>query len=151
MYSLLSRNINLRPDRRRSKQLTRLESDSELRFYGSTTKQTRSSSMNAKALKFIEESRFAQKLLMWLVMLGTCMVIGDGVLTPAISGKQNSFICFFYAAIKCIFLTYSSHKYIFPHVIVYIYMYVVCVSVFVFSSAVGDRWHQVTKPEPKPG
>ncbi|KAJ7544627.1 hypothetical protein O6H91_09G086500 [Diphasiastrum complanatum] len=33
----------------------------------------------------IEKSNFLQNLLLLLVLLGTCMVIGDGILTPAIS------------------------------------------------------------------
>lgn len=106
LYSLLSRTINLRPGGGgRSKQLTRLESDAELRFYGpAQEKETRSSrAFNTKALKFIEGSRFMQIALMWLVMLGTCMVIGDGVLTPAISGK-GIIIFMLFSFIELLFL-----------------------------------------------
>jgi K+ transporter len=52
------------------------------------------------ALKFIEQSKFAQQGLLLLALLGTCMVIGDGVLAPAVSGKISSFFW-----LKC-FLVY---------------------------------------------
>lgn len=34
----------------------------------------------------LEKHKFLQRLLLFLALIGTCMVIGDGVLTPAISG-----------------------------------------------------------------
>jgi K+ transporter len=36
----------------------------------------------------LERHRVLQKLLLLLALLGTCMVIGDGVLTPAVSGRR---------------------------------------------------------------
>jgi len=36
--------------------------------------------------KKLEGSYVLQKVLLLIVLLGTCMVIGDGILTPAISG-----------------------------------------------------------------
>lgn len=36
----------------------------------------------------LEKSKFAKVLLVFLAILGTSMVIGDGVLTPCISGQQ---------------------------------------------------------------
>lgn len=36
--------------------------------------------------KKLEGSYIFQKVLLFIVLLGTCMVIGDGILTPAISG-----------------------------------------------------------------
>ncbi|KAH6559474.1 hypothetical protein KP509_1Z006500 [Ceratopteris richardii] len=39
----------------------------------------------SKAKRWIEESYYAQRLLLLLVLLGTAMLIGDGILTPAIS------------------------------------------------------------------
>lgn len=36
----------------------------------------------------LEGSPSLQKVLLLIVLLGTCMVIGDGILTPSISGKQ---------------------------------------------------------------
>ena len=34
----------------------------------------------------LEQSNFGKRCLLILVLVGTCMVIGDGVLTPCISG-----------------------------------------------------------------
>lgn len=39
----------------------------------------------------LESSNFAKYVLLFATMLGTSMVIGDGVLTPCISGTFNSF------------------------------------------------------------
>lgn len=36
--------------------------------------------------KFFERSLVARRLLLFVAMLGMCMLIGDGILTPAISG-----------------------------------------------------------------
>jgi KUP system potassium uptake protein len=36
----------------------------------------------------LEGSKILQKVLLVIVLFGTCMVIGDGILTPAISGKS---------------------------------------------------------------
>lgn len=36
--------------------------------------------------KFFEQSVIARRVLLFVAMLGTCMLIGDGILTPAISG-----------------------------------------------------------------
>lgn len=36
--------------------------------------------------KLFEKSIVARRLLLFIAMLGTCMLIGDGILTPAISG-----------------------------------------------------------------
>jgi KUP system potassium uptake protein len=43
---------------------------------------------------WIEKHKNLHTALLVVVMLGTCMVIGDGVLTPAISGKFT-FIMFY--------------------------------------------------------
>jgi hypothetical protein len=39
----------------------------------------------------LEKSKFAKLFLLFATMLGTSMVIGDGVLTPCISGFNPSF------------------------------------------------------------
>jgi KUP system potassium uptake protein len=39
--------------------------------------------------KKLEGSPVLQRLLLLLVLIGTSMVIGDGILTPAISGVSN--------------------------------------------------------------
>lgn len=36
--------------------------------------------------KFFEKSIVARRILLFIAMLGMCMLIGDGILTPAISG-----------------------------------------------------------------
>lgn len=41
--------------------------------------------------KTLEKYNFLQKLLLVLALIGTCMVIGDGVLTPAISGIRRNY------------------------------------------------------------
>ena len=45
------------------------------------------SGFGSRLKSILEKYRVLQKLLLVLALLGTCMVIGDGVLTPAISGK----------------------------------------------------------------
>ena len=40
----------------------------------------------------LEKSNFAKSLLLFATMLGTSMVIGDGVLTPCISGLHIHFL-----------------------------------------------------------
>jgi KUP system potassium uptake protein len=39
---------------------------------------------------WLEGNKKAQQVLLAVVMMGTCMLIGDGVLTPAISGEDCS-------------------------------------------------------------
>ncbi|XP_073044420.1 potassium transporter 26-like isoform X2 [Primulina eburnea] len=77
LYSYLCRHIKFRNNL--TIQDTRLPSDSNLIYYqqGSTIKN--------KSKAFIEKSNTAQFLLTFFVLLGTCMVIGDGALTPATS------------------------------------------------------------------
>lgn len=42
----------------------------------------------------LEKYRVLQRFLLILALLGACMVIGDGILTPAISGMHRAFCCF---------------------------------------------------------
>lgn len=42
----------------------------------------------------LEGSHILQKVLLIIVLFGTCMVIGDGILTPAISGKHHFHLAF---------------------------------------------------------
>lgn len=60
------------------------------------TRAKESESTLAKKLRhFIERHERAKFVLFVMVMLGTGLVIGDGILTPAISGGlQNLFSCF---------------------------------------------------------
>jgi KUP system potassium uptake protein len=45
--------------------------------------------------KLLEKHEKLQTALLIIVLLGTCMIIGDGVLTPAISGTSFCFPGFF--------------------------------------------------------
>ncbi|GAB2270024.1 Probable potassium transporter 17 [Dionaea muscipula] len=71
LYSLLCKNMNL--GIRSSK-----SSDSNVILYEGTRRQSR-------LAKFFEGSVVARRVLIFIAMLGMCMMIGDGVLTPAIS------------------------------------------------------------------
>ncbi|XP_008808087.3 potassium transporter 26-like [Phoenix dactylifera] len=77
IYSLLRQNIHFKG--KMIMPSTRLDSDSNLRYY------SRRSGLHSKAHKFLEKNSKAQILITIIVLLGTCMVIGDGALTPAIS------------------------------------------------------------------
>jgi KUP system potassium uptake protein len=58
----------------------------------------------AKSIKdAFERSSFAKSALLCLALLGTCMVIGDGILTPCISGHLN-FCCKFNVLVLFFFL-----------------------------------------------
>lgn len=54
----------------------------------------------------LEKSSFLQFLLLMLVLLSTCMVIGDGILTPAISGECSgcSYIMLYFSSFLLLFL-----------------------------------------------
>jgi KUP system potassium uptake protein len=43
----------------------------------------------------LEKRKVLQKFLLILALIGTCMVIGDGVLTPALSGDDDDKIMLF--------------------------------------------------------
>lgn len=47
---------------------------------------TRATETHTWLAKLFEKSLVARRLLLFIAMLGTCMLIGDGILTPAISG-----------------------------------------------------------------
>ncbi|KAA8533654.1 hypothetical protein F0562_030912 [Nyssa sinensis] len=76
LYSYLCRHINIQ-SKLVSIQNTRLESEENMTFY------TRGSALQSKTKNFIEKSSKAQIVITFVVLLGTCMVIGDGALTPA--------------------------------------------------------------------
>lgn len=48
-----------------------------------------SSSFGSRLKSTLEKHRVLQRFLLVLALIGTCMVIGDGVLTPAISGNHE--------------------------------------------------------------
>jgi KUP system potassium uptake protein len=58
--------------------------DEELTTYSRST--FHEQSFAAKTKSWLEEYAFRKNALLILVLVGTCMVIGDGILTPAISG-----------------------------------------------------------------
>ncbi|XP_017702526.2 potassium transporter 26-like [Phoenix dactylifera] len=77
LYSLLRQNIHFKG--KMIMPSTRLDSDINLRYH------SKGSGLQSKAQKFLEKNSIAQIVITVIVLLGTCMVIGDGALTPAIS------------------------------------------------------------------
>ncbi|XP_031095405.1 potassium transporter 26-like [Ipomoea triloba] len=77
LYSQLCQHINIR-SKLAIQSCMKGEPDDGPVYYGGSGGQLR-----AKAKKFIENSPGAQNFLTFIVLLGTCMVIGDGTLTPA--------------------------------------------------------------------
>ncbi|XP_009765361.1 potassium transporter 11-like [Nicotiana sylvestris] len=77
LYSLLCRHakINTIPNQHRT--------DEELTTYSRST--FHEHSFAAKTKRWLEAYPFRKNALLILVVVGTCMVIGDGILTPAIS------------------------------------------------------------------
>lgn len=59
--------------------------DEELTTYSRTT--FHEHSFAAKTKRWLEKGTSRKNSLLILVLVGTCMVIGDGILTPAISGN----------------------------------------------------------------
>ncbi|KAK4762862.1 hypothetical protein SAY86_008630 [Trapa natans] len=80
LYSLLCRHarINSLPNCQ--------QADEELSEYkGEGVSLLPRTSFGARLKSSLEKHRFLQRSLLFLALIGTCMVIGDGVLTPAIS------------------------------------------------------------------
>ncbi|XP_028785818.1 potassium transporter 10 [Neltuma alba] len=77
LYSLLCRHANIKtiPNQHRT--------DEELTTYSRSTIHERS--FAAKTQRWLEEKASRKNAILILVLVGTCMVIGDGILTPAIS------------------------------------------------------------------
>ncbi|KAK7303879.1 hypothetical protein RJT34_14797 [Clitoria ternatea] len=77
LYSLLCRHANIQiiPNQHRT--------DEELTTYSRST--IRENSFAAKTKRWLEGHAFTKNTILMLVLVGTCMVIGDGILTPAIS------------------------------------------------------------------
>lgn len=86
LYSLLCRHakVNTIPNQHRT--------DEELTTYSRNT--IRKQSFAAKTQRWLEAHAFKKNALLLLVLVGTCMVIGDGILTPAISGNFGSLTSF---------------------------------------------------------
>ncbi|PHU25213.1 hypothetical protein BC332_03545 [Capsicum chinense] len=79
LYSLLCRHAKIKtiPNQHRT--------DEELTTYSRST--FHEHSFAAKTKRWLEAYPFRKNALLILVVVGTCMVIGDGILTPAISGR----------------------------------------------------------------
>uniref|UniRef100_A0A5B7BUM9 Potassium transporter n=1 Tax=Davidia involucrata TaxID=16924 RepID=A0A5B7BUM9_DAVIN len=77
LYSLLCRHAKIKtiPNQHRT--------DEELTTYSRST--FHEHSVAAKTKRWLEGNAFRRNALLMLVLVGTCMVIGDGILTPAIS------------------------------------------------------------------
>lgn len=84
MYSLICRyaNVNLLPNRQLAD-----EHISSFKLKLPTPELERA--LNIK--ETLEHKSYLKKLLLLLVLMGTSMIIGDGILTPAISGIWPSF------------------------------------------------------------
>ncbi|WVZ79083.1 hypothetical protein U9M48_026708 [Paspalum notatum var. saurae] len=78
LYSLLRQHVNFN-GKTMPMPVTRLASDANLKFH------SKKSSLQPRMLKFLEGSPIAQAVITYLVLVGTCMVMGDGALTPSIS------------------------------------------------------------------
>ncbi|KAK8946183.1 Potassium transporter 26 [Platanthera guangdongensis] len=85
LYSLLRQHVNMKG--RMIIPSSRLESDLSLHYH------SKGSKLQSKAKKFLEQNSKVQTLITFIVLLGTCMVIGDGALTPAISEDFCSRTC----------------------------------------------------------
>ena len=80
LYSLLCRHA-------RVSSLPNCQSvDEELSTYKDITEPNNQTNFGSRLKSALERHRVLQKCLLVLALIGTCMVIGDGVLTPAISG-----------------------------------------------------------------
>lgn len=79
LYSLLCRHAKIKtiPNQHRT--------DEKLTTYSRTP--IHEHSFAAKTKRWLEAHALKKNALLVLVLLGTCMVIGDGILTPAISGE----------------------------------------------------------------
>lgn len=81
LYSLLCRHAKVKtiPNQHRT--------DEELTTYSRST--FHEQSFAAKTKRWLERRASRKNALLILVLVGTCMVIGDGILTPAISGMSH--------------------------------------------------------------
>ncbi|KAJ6705770.1 POTASSIUM TRANSPORTER [Salix purpurea] len=78
LYSLLCRHAKVKTIPNQD------HSDEKLTTYSHSTFHEKS--FAAKTKRWLESHTFRKNSLLVLVLVGTCMVIGDGILTPAISG-----------------------------------------------------------------
>ena len=88
MYSLLCQHTDVGGQARKFSRFT-AQADSQLSHFHVAAWEDKKPS---KVKKWLENHKLAQQVLLLVVMLGTCMLIGDGVLTPAISGEKLLFL-----------------------------------------------------------
>uniref|UniRef100_A0A0E0QL25 Potassium transporter n=1 Tax=Oryza rufipogon TaxID=4529 RepID=A0A0E0QL25_ORYRU len=81
LYSLLRQHVNFKGNM--PVPVTHLASDINLKFH------SKKRILTSKLLKFLEQSTKWQAVITYIVLAGTCMVLGDGALTPAISAVQG--------------------------------------------------------------
>lgn len=86
LYSLLRQHVNFKGNM--PVPVTQLESDVNLKYHSKKSK------LPSKMLEFLERSTAAQVIITGIVLCATSMVMGDGALTPAISGTFSG-ICIF--------------------------------------------------------
>ncbi|KAL6613867.1 hypothetical protein ACP70R_036137 [Stipagrostis hirtigluma subsp. patula] len=77
LYSLLRQHVDFKTEM--PVPATRLDSDVHLEFHGKNRGEP------SRLQKWLEASSTLQSVVTYLVLFGTCMMIGDGALTPAIS------------------------------------------------------------------
>nr|VDC70292.1 unnamed protein product [Brassica rapa] len=82
LYSLLCRHAKVKTIKNQHR------TDEELTTYSRST--FHEHSFAAKTKRWLEDRTSRKTALLVLVLVGTCMVIGDGILTPAISGNAFS-------------------------------------------------------------
>lgn len=88
LYSLLCRHAKVNP-------LPSFQSaDEDLSSYKKDITCPAPSILGARLKSTLEKYRVLQRFLLVLALLGACMVIGDGILTPAISGVHPTSCCF---------------------------------------------------------
>lgn len=68
------------------------------------------SSFGSKLKSTLESYRVLQRFLLVLTLIGTCMVIGDGVLTPALSGNRGVCFVLFWHFVFVFFFSFESLK-----------------------------------------
>lgn len=108
LYSLLCRHAKVKtiPNQHRT--------DEELTTYSRNT--FHENSFAAKTKKWLEAGVFRKNALLVLVLASTCMVIGDGILTPAISGTGYACLCFICFTLYGCFSQLFQVKYAYLHV-----------------------------------
>ncbi len=91
--------------------------------------------------KKLEGSSVLQRLLLLLVLIGTSMVIGDGILTPAISGVSN--VPNLFSSASCLSLHYFLFTSSFHSMLCCTWLLVVASTAWWFlCSSISSQWNQ---------